>query len=812
MLFFVLEVAVLFTRPFLGQSRSVATRARQAAVTNAPKPLESLESRTLMSVSLGSDGWTDITKSGDSKVIYVSSSGGSDSNSGLTADSPLKTINKGASLVRSGMPDHLLLKRGDSWTETLMWSKSGRSSQEPALIGTYGSGERPLIKAGSGTGIDIASGSVSNLAIVGIHFQAHTRIPGASNFVRSSGGYGIRFVAGTSSVLVEDVEVDHFKFNLLFQAYNSAQSNVKIRRSVITDSYGLSVASSGIFAQGVQGLTLEENVFDHNGWNTAVSGASSNSLSHNAYLSNENNSVVVKGNIFSDASSHGLQMRAGGEVRNNLFLRNPIGLSYGIVNGAALKAGGVTGTIDGNVFTESRDIGGSARGWAMELGNIKGATVRNNVMTNDTVGQAPAITLNTGSNIENSGSGVGINNLVIEDNIVNNWYGAFGMSGSLSIGGSGVNSLNNLTVRNNDFQNVDGPYNRIVAHTGPYSTSEESWSNNRYYDAADPAQWFFMGTSNTSLSTWKSKLEPTAQATKVTYSNPNASISSYAGSYATFVNGARDLSSNSWNSKYTAVSATNYIKSAFNQSGSTPTDPTPPPVVTPPPGGDTTNPTLVSYTTGASAITMKFSEDVKNSLTTSDLTVTNTSNGSAISSSSMKLVYDTTSNTATWTFPGLSNAKLPTGSFQAKLPDQNVTDNAGNRLGGGADIALNFNVTSTSSTTPGSIVLDTIQPAVVGYSGTSTSVKIKFSENVSASLAAKDLVVKNTSNGNGVYDSLRLSYNTSTNEATWTWPTLSGTGRLGAGNWQITLPDETVTDLAGNRLAGGKDFTFSFSV
>ena len=64
--------------------------------------------RKLMSVSVGSDGFTDVGKSGDSKVIYVSSSAGSDSNGGLTADSPVKSISKGMSLMRSGSPDHLL--------------------------------------------------------------------------------------------------------------------------------------------------------------------------------------------------------------------------------------------------------------------------------------------------------------------------------------------------------------------------------------------------------------------------------------------------------------------------------------------------------------------------------------------------------------------------------------------------------------------------------------------------------------------------------------------------------------------------------
>ena len=39
-------------------------------------------------------------------------------------------------------------------------------------------------------------------------------------------------------------------------------------------------------------------------------------LSHNAYLASDNSNVVVRGNIFSDGASHGLQARVLGLARN----------------------------------------------------------------------------------------------------------------------------------------------------------------------------------------------------------------------------------------------------------------------------------------------------------------------------------------------------------------------------------------------------------------------------------------------------------------------------------------------------------------
>jgi hypothetical protein len=653
-----------------------------------------------MSVSVNAAGWTEIGKSADTKTVYVSSSEGSDSNNGLSSDHPVRSLAKAASLVRDNAPDHMLLKAGDSWTENLSWGKSGRNAQEPLVIGSYGSGARPMIKAGSRTALDVAGGDVDHLAIMGIHFFAHTRDPDAPGFQRSTASYGIRFVAGTDGVLIEDVVVDQFTNNILFQGYGGAQNNVKIRRSVITDAYGLEGKSQGMYATDISGLLMEENVFDHNGWNSDVSGGGATALSHNLYIAADCDNVVIKGNIFADASSHGLQARAGGLIQDNLFLRNPIHMSFGLVNGSQIKAGGVSGTVENNVFMETRAIGNSYRGWAIELGNIKSATVRNNVISDDGGrGGAAAFSLGFGSNVSNSSQGVGINNLVIEDNLVHKWTQGVTLAGGLRPGGSGYTSLNNLTVRDNEFQKVNWQYHHIVSHWMSANASEENWSNNRYYEDTTTAEWFGIGGSKTSLDAWRNRLEPTAQNVQVNYSAPDRDIGTYAASIgagssmATFLSQARRQGGDSWRTNLTARSVNSYIRAGFGKSGSSNS-------------GGTTTPT-------------------------------------------------------------------PT-------------------------------PTPTPTTTNGS-------PHVVSYSGGVTSVKIRFSENVKASLTAKDLILKNADTGNNIYDSLRLSYNTTTNEATWTWPGFNG-GRLPRGKWLATLPDERVADTAGNRLAGGTDFKFTFTV
>src|SRR3954462_5008328 len=114
-------------------------RASHRTTASAARPFESLEGRVMMSVSQDASGFTVIGPSADSKVIYVSSSQGNDGNAGTSVNAPVKTIAKGKSLLRNGMPDQMLLKKGDAWYESIgTGGLSGRAADEPMVIGSYG--------------------------------------------------------------------------------------------------------------------------------------------------------------------------------------------------------------------------------------------------------------------------------------------------------------------------------------------------------------------------------------------------------------------------------------------------------------------------------------------------------------------------------------------------------------------------------------------------------------------------------------------------------------------------------------------------
>ena len=150
---------------------------------------------------LDANGWTTFAPSADTRIIYVSSSNGSDSNSGLSQNAAVATIDKGLSLIRDGSADWLLLKAGDTFVDQEIGylDISGRSATEPILISSYGTGARPLIETspnGSGAAIGGFQSSVNNIAVVGLEFYAYTRDPNNPKFLGDGPEqYGIRFVS-----------------------------------------------------------------------------------------------------------------------------------------------------------------------------------------------------------------------------------------------------------------------------------------------------------------------------------------------------------------------------------------------------------------------------------------------------------------------------------------------------------------------------------------------------------------------------------------------------------------------------------------
>jgi hypothetical protein len=391
-----------------------STSRRPAGV----KPMvESLENRTHMSVGQDAAGFTVVHPQNGSQRIYVSARG-NDAANGLSPSSPVRTVAKGISKLRSGTGDQVLIERGQTYSGGLgYFNKSGRSPQEPLFIGTYGSGARPVLNTGGSQALSIGTRTgVRNLVVQGLKFQ-----PSSTASVD-----GISMTGIADHVLIEDCEITRYVNNVVLHKWYGPITNIGLRRNVITDAYTRNGSNSeGLYAEAVNNLTLEENVFDHNGWGN---GKPQTMFNHNAYIRATTTGLVARGNVFANASSHGLQARGGGIIENNVFIDNPSGLSFGLVNGSPVTPGGVTGRVVNNVFMGTRNIGTSIRGTAIEVGNVRrgGTTISGNVIANGTATtKLPAIQLTWGAGNDNASTAVGINDLTLSGNVVYNWSVGF---------------------------------------------------------------------------------------------------------------------------------------------------------------------------------------------------------------------------------------------------------------------------------------------------------------------------------------------------------------------------------------------------
>lgn len=288
------------------------------------------------SVTETDSGFTVIKPSADSKLIYVSSSMGSDANTCLSQAAPCKTIAAGLEKMRNGYPDHLYLKRGDTWRDEKMTNlHSGRSAAEPAVMSYYGSsGPRPKLE-NSSNALHVFKGKMVNFSFIGLEFSAYKLDPKNSAFTGDAYA-NIVLLGGNENILFEDN-----KFSLteiIIQKWDSgAPTNITLRRNIWTGAYYNSSSfdqkkrPSNIYADGVVGLIMEENVFDRGGWHPTVAGAGANMYNHNIYIqkTTDGSKLLLKNNIITRGASHGAQLRGGGLAEDNFFARNAVGLMFG---------------------------------------------------------------------------------------------------------------------------------------------------------------------------------------------------------------------------------------------------------------------------------------------------------------------------------------------------------------------------------------------------------------------------------------------------------------------------------------------------
>ena len=806
---------------FRAAVRSLLPRPRPGRPPHTPARLEPLEARTLMAVSADANGFTVVTPEASSRVVYASISLGDDANDGLSPNSPVKSLDHAKSLLRSGSPDQLLLARGDVWHEPLgEWTKSGRSAQEPILVGAYGVGARPRLETGTRSAFSITSpkGEVEHVSLIGLHFVASARVPGSADYVAGSdGGNGLRILSRVDNLLVEDSVIQAYGDNILLQDYRGRATNVTIRRTAVLDAYSTTGGNSqGLYADGVDGLTLEGNLFDHNGWSETIPGSPATIYNHNIYLSSTNANVVVRDNVIANASSHGLQARSGGRVENNLFLDNPIGMTFGVVKGGSVTAGGVSGVVNGNVFLGTRDINGAGRGKGLEVGNTRTnipTVVSNNIFAhaNEAAGSDYALLLSyAGDTSPNGEAAAGLNDLTVQGNIVFRWTKGLRFDPQFVPGGTGRFALNRVTVRDNDFQQVVDE--RMVFHESPLDPAQEKWSGNRYDGAPDDASHVMLGDKWITLARWVSTQDTTGRAAAAAYAEPARGADSYAAlatgvpARAALLAEMRNNSAQAWRPHMTARGVVDYVRAGFEEAGAAPRDwraPTAPIAVGAPPAVPTSGDAVLTFT-------VTYGDDKAldlASLDAGDVRLVGRKGKVDVAASVVSVQDSGEGQPVVVTYaaaaPDGAWDKRDKGKYALVAQERQVLDREGFFVAAGELANFKLKVAPRPKMPPPD------RPPLVTKSAFSRkgppSLTVWFSEDVSAGISVDDLYLASEDGATAIDPSLMaVSYDPARRAATWSFPGLPG-GVLPAGRYRATILSGGITDAAGQVLDGNRD-------
>lgn len=512
----------------------------------------------------GNDGWTALKPSPDTRAVYVSNSTGNDANDGFSGATAKKTIAAGKALMRQGKPDWLLLKRGDVWNEALgQWTKCGRSAIEPMVVAWYGTAQaRPLLRTGNGDGVWTLGNNgspavIENVAFVGLHFQAHT-------YAGTNDCNGAKILHPAKHMLFEDCMFEAYGTNLVLQGLNGRHKDLRIRRCVIVDAFSVhsNGHAEGMYVLNTDGLLIEENVIDHNGWSATVPNAGPDIFSHDLYIDNGNTGVVVRGNLISNPSSHGMQLRCGGTVTNNLFVQTAIALAVG--GGNHPESGGVTGTVMGNVVLEGKNIDASnPRGWALWFANIKQGEVAYNIVANNTQGSLPYALTIVGNHQGDTTPSIGVHNLSVNHNVFRNW------GGNVRIEGQDW-QVTNLDLIALDVQDLTHS-TPLIDHTVVSNANGIQSGYHRFFSQLTPSSgWSQFAQVNHTIDYWMAQVgDTTSDDVKVNYVNPGVSLGNYnaslggAASTAAFITEARKQSYMNWRPDYQAVRVNHYVRDGF---------------------------------------------------------------------------------------------------------------------------------------------------------------------------------------------------------------------------------------------------------
>jgi hypothetical protein len=542
-------------------------------------------------------GWSILTPSQDSRLIYVANSGndataqpysisdsviGTDPYIPFGAIKPYATITAALAQTRANFPDYVLLNRGDTWVvNASLFPKAGRSINERSVLGYYGSNvARPVVEQ---YGVDLSRANYS--AVIGIKFVATQRIPGTPGFAgfnrtESVGLHALHW--GNSDLvggfLIEDCWFDWFGGNVLQSPQTTAPalSDIIVRRNIFTNSYSHEGHSQGLYSDRAS-ILLEENIFDHNGWymkqlgqiNAADNGMAT-MFNHNTYFGATRNTIFRK-NLFLRAASIGSKFTSNTpsginetktwnlQIDNNLYVEGEIGISLGgnddQNNGPRWRNIYVTNNVMmhiGRTQPTKRTLG-----WGLDVQDWRGGLVQGNIFT----AWGDGTVVNNTYALHSVGETTGVE---YSNNI---FYNLVGNNPMISFQNPGIQS--NIKFFNNEIQ-VSAPlmFNDL--------TEKGFFHDNYYWSTLDQSRWFSATNVRLSLADYRTRTgDTTSTASTRTYAFPDRTLETYLANLGlatdmdSFVALLVQQSKFNWRTDLGAEAINAYIRGGFCITGST---------------------------------------------------------------------------------------------------------------------------------------------------------------------------------------------------------------------------------------------------
>lgn len=554
-------------------------------------------------------GWSILNPSSDSRLIYVDSVNGNDSSAriysisdreiGLNPQEPtgnikaFKSISAAFEKLRNGQPDWILLKAGGVWDESLAL-RNGRSPDERQVATTWGYGPRPELRTGSKKGI--LNAQLTNAAIIGIRFWAHTRDPDGPYFTDYEGTNGFSFFTRVpddprqvSDILIEDCHFHSYANNVLTSHYREGAKPLTrfvIRRTIISRNFSTTRHSQGLYFGGsgqphAANILLEQNIFDHNGWrkqnfdgsNSRADGQAT-MFNHNTYFSSASG-IIFKENIFIRPSSIGNKWTSSinGESRgividNNLYIDGEVGISMGGNTSGSLRFSDII--IRNNVFTDIGRTQPTNRNlaWGLEASDWDTGVIKSNLFINQSnpnVTNTWAISIRAESKAQN---------IYISKNTAANLFASENMPVFKLM--DGENIINVVINSNKITSNVENY--AISINGGNYQFS----GDNIYYTKRNPSRLFQINGRNANLNIWRNITDDKiANIKEPIFSNPERTIEEYilllgiGNTYQDLIDALYQQSKFNWNPELTAASINAWFREGFNMSKTLPNLDTP---------------------------------------------------------------------------------------------------------------------------------------------------------------------------------------------------------------------------------------------